>query len=311
MKNKKIIVYNPSKASHLFVLLMYYKILNQTYGKAELLKKILPANYYYYIKAKKIKKPEKIDVGLFNHVEIETINRCNNVCSFCPVNKKVDPRPLHTMHDELFKKIIDQLSEINYSGEIAFHSNNEPLLDHELANRIAYAREKCPNAFLFFYTNGTLINAELVKKYKKSGIQKIVINNYNDKTIMNKNIKKMINELKKSDDSDYPLIVVIIRKLNAVLNNRAGNAPNKSVEKFDHYKYFQEAFCSLPFEQLVIRPDGKISLCCNDALGEYTMGDINKTPIMEIWYGDQYKRIREKLITTGRKGLHLCETCDY
>ena len=27
---------------------------------------------------------------LFNHIEIETINRCNGICSFCPVNRNSD-----------------------------------------------------------------------------------------------------------------------------------------------------------------------------------------------------------------------------
>lgn len=38
-----------------------------------------------------VKEVEK-DVPLFEYVEIETINRCNGVCSFCPVNKLVDTR---------------------------------------------------------------------------------------------------------------------------------------------------------------------------------------------------------------------------
>ena len=29
---------------------------------------------------------------LFDHIEIETINRCNGNCDFCPVNHRVDPR---------------------------------------------------------------------------------------------------------------------------------------------------------------------------------------------------------------------------
>lgn len=30
---------------------------------------------------------------LFKNIEIETINRCNGSCSFCPVNKKENQRP--------------------------------------------------------------------------------------------------------------------------------------------------------------------------------------------------------------------------
>lgn len=45
-------------------------------------------------------------VELFNHIEIETINRCNGVCSFCPVNVRNDSRTLALMPWNLFEKII-------------------------------------------------------------------------------------------------------------------------------------------------------------------------------------------------------------
>ena len=56
---------------------------------------------------------------LFDHVEIETINRCNGGCEFCPVSVKNDTREYKEMSWELFEKIINQLAEINYSGKVA------------------------------------------------------------------------------------------------------------------------------------------------------------------------------------------------
>ena len=35
--------------------------------------------------------------SLFEEISIETINRCNGVCSFCPVNKNLDKREYHLM----------------------------------------------------------------------------------------------------------------------------------------------------------------------------------------------------------------------
>ena len=145
-----------------------------------------------------VNKSVKDNVALFNHIEIETIDRCNNVCvSVLYVSKNHDIRPYLTMTDELYMKIIDELSEINYSGEIAFHSNNEPLLDNDLAKKILYAYKKCTNSFLYFYTNGTLLNKEKLIEFKKSGISKIVVNNYNSRKKLNKNIEEMMTELKK------------------------------------------------------------------------------------------------------------------
>ena len=68
--------------------------------------------------------------------------------------------------------------------------------------------------------------------------------------------------------------------------------------------------CILPFKQIVIRPDGKLSLCNNDALGEFTLGDVTKNKLVNIWYSKEYNTIRKALLSFGRKGVTLCNNCD-
>ncbi|MDR1701496.1 MAG: SPASM domain-containing protein, partial [Sporomusaceae bacterium] len=67
--------------------------------------------------------------------------------------------------------------------------------------------------------------------------------------------------------------------------------------------------CLLPFHQMVIRPDGKVSLCCNDALGKMTLGDLTQESIENIWHSQEYVTVRAKL-TQGRQHLELCKHCD-
>ena len=50
---------------------------------------------------------DKKSFPLFESIEIETINRCNGTCSFCPINRNDDTRILHKMSDELFYNIIE------------------------------------------------------------------------------------------------------------------------------------------------------------------------------------------------------------
>ena len=65
----------------------------------------------------------------------------------------------------------------------------------------------------------------------------------------------------------------------------------------------------MPFQQLIIRPDGKVSLCCNDPLGRCTLGDLTKQTILDVWYGPQYQMVR-KCVAEGRKNWKHCEFCD-
>ena len=39
--------------------------------------------------------------------------------------------------------------------------------------------------------------------------------------------------------------------------------------------------CILPYKQMIIRPDGKTSLCCNDPYGKNTLADVNKMTLRE------------------------------
>lgn len=67
--------------------------------------------------------------------------------------------------------------------------------------------------------------------------------------------------------------------------------------------------CVLPFRQIVVRPDGKVSLCCNDAYGKQTMGDLSKESIKDVWYGDKFRKVREAM-QKGRGNYGACRYCD-
>lgn len=239
---------------------------------------------------------------LFNHIEIETINRCNGTCSFCPVNHKVDPRQKHIMTNEMFKDIIKQLEEVNYSGRFTTFSNNEPLLDDRLIEFNQYARNHLPNAKIHLFTNGTLLTIEKFKKLMEV-IDELIIDNYQQDL---KLIKPCI-EIQKYCEEHPELkkkVTIVLRKPNEILTSRGGEAPNRK-----EIKRYPKERCILPFKQFIIRPDGKVSLCCNDAVGRYTLGDLNKESILDIWYGPKFQMVR-KCLYEGRENWGDCQYCD-
>lgn len=253
------------------------------------------------------RNPERV----FSSVEIETINRCNSTCSFCPVNKRNDPRPRAYMTEELFGKIIDDLASIGYGGKLALHSNNEPLLDESIVERVRQARARLPGAFIFIYTNGTRLSVDLARQLIEAGIDMIRIDNYSDRLKLHRNIRQLVEAFKRPPDAAHAdKIRIVIRRLNEVLSNRGGEAPNKPPAQDQSYRYYESASCRYPFDQLVIRPDGKVSLCANDAYGQVTLGDTARQSLLEIWHGDNYRRLRDELTTNGRRHLPVCNRCD-
>ena len=130
---------------------------------------------------KKIQKKygiSKNDFPLFRAVFFELRSKCNGRCSFCAASIHHEKRKDIKMPFELYKKAINELSEINFTGRIAFHVNNEPLLFDDLDKFIQVAREKVPEAWIQIKTNGTLLNKERFESLCQSGINEAYVNVY-------------------------------------------------------------------------------------------------------------------------------------
>lgn len=239
---------------------------------------------------------------IFELIELETVNRCNGGCSFCAVNKNADTREFCQMSEDLFHKIIDELAELDYSYRLGLYSNNEPFLDEHIIEFAKYAREKLPKAFLEIYTNGTLLTLDKFLEIMPY-LDSLKIDNYNQQLKLHKPVQK-IYDYCVANNVYVDKLRIYLRKIDEVLSTRGGSSPNAEIKKT------LNAGCILPFKQLVIRPDGKVSLCCGDALGQMTLGDLSQESIMEVWNGAAYRGIRKKLKEEGRAGLRLCKDCD-
>lgn len=239
---------------------------------------------------------------LFHHVEIETINRCNGICSFCPVNAKIESRPYALMEEKLFKKIVDDLAELNYDGRLSLFSNNEPLLDKRIIEFHKYAREKLPDARMHLYSNGSLLTKDIFLELVNY-LDELIIDNYNQELNLNPS-SEMIVEYAKTHPEIAEKVTIVLRKPQEILTTRGGDAPNRTEVAIEKH-----ISCIHPFQQLIIRPDGKISLCCNDPLGKMTMGDASKESLVDIWYGEKYRTMRKQIID-GREHVEHCKNCD-
>ncbi len=240
--------------------------------------------------------------SLFDHIEVETINRCNGNCSFCPVNSKDDPREKTIMKVELFEKIVNQLAKIGYKGRFTTFSNNEPLLDERIIDFNRYARKKLPDARMHLFTNGTLLTIEKFTALMEV-LDELIIDNYHQDLKLIKPCRE-IEEYCRIHPQLKKKVTIVLRKPKEILTSRGGEAPNRR-----HVPDYGKDRCALPFRQMVVRPDGKVSLCCNDALGKYTLGDVDKETLLDIWYGPKFQKVRECLYK-GRQEWGNCRHCD-
>lgn len=255
------------------------------------------------IRYKNIMKRRILSIKLFGEISIETINRCNGTCSFCPVNKNLDTREFHLMKKELFFSIIEQLHNLDYKGTVSVYCNNEALLDKRIFDFSDYARKELPLASLVLSTNGLLLTTE--KFYRIiPNLDLLIIDNYDDDLKLPHRIKE-IYTICKNDDKYKNKVWIVLRKKNEILTTRGGQAKNRKKTT----KTFISP-CIYPFWQIAVRPTGEVSLCCNDPLGEGTLGNLNKESIVDVWNGHKYIQFRETMFKEGRKNLLMCKYCD-
>lgn len=238
-------------------------------------------------------------------VNIETINRCNSTCAFCTANVHAEKRPFMKISDELYRSIIDQLADWGYKGHLTLYGNNEPLLDTRIVELHKYAREKLPESFIFMSTNGLILNLEKLRAVQPY-IDQLIINNYSNEMKMHDNIQELYDYVKAHPQEFEDIeIIVQMRYLQEVLTNRAGSSPNKQATE----KVIKET-CLLPFTDLWITPNGKVGICCCDNLEVTDMGDLNTTPLKEIWEGKKLQACRTA-IAKGRQNYPFCKHCDF
>jgi len=241
------------------------------------------------------------EMPIFATIEIETINRCNGECDFCPVNREAERRPFRLMDSGLFASIISQLGELDYQGSVGMYLNNEPLLDGRVYGFCEYARSKLPKAYIYMLTNGTLLDVERLKSLMGS-LDALIIDNYDDR----QKISGPLADVVRFAEGDVGLrerVVTYLRKGSEYRTTRGGNSPNR------HNVIPLSSPCCMPFSMMAVRPDGKLSLCCCDVYESVTLGDLTEQGILEAWRGERYNEVR-RMMLKGRQNIGYCRRCD-
>lgn len=66
--------------------------------------------------------------------------------------------------------------------------------------------------------------------------------------------------------------------------------------------------CWRMWQGAVVTWDGKVVPCCFDKDAHHVMGNLNESPMHEIWHGERYDAFR-RLIVTHRQGVAMCTNC--
>ena len=101
---------------------------------------------------------------VLDHVQIETVNRCNLSCKYCVYRHYSSFAKRTVMTNSQLTKILQQLKKSFIVKRISLFVTNEPLLDRGLATKLAITRKYFKDSFIDLYTNGTLLTIEKLEK---------------------------------------------------------------------------------------------------------------------------------------------------
>ena len=121
-------------------------------------------------------------VPIFSAIELNIVGACTRKCGFCPVSDKKFYESIGDKGKQLdlisYKKILTDISELNYEGLITFCGFSEPLLHRKIVEIIRMTRRMLPLSVIEIISNGDLLNIDLLKAMFHAGLDILKISMY-------------------------------------------------------------------------------------------------------------------------------------
>lgn len=237
-------------------------------------------------------------------VTLELSNLCNyaRLHSKCPAHEIQTPEILSSV---AVTDVIDTLANQNYGvGKfLAFHVYNEPLLDPRLFKFIDYARSKLGQINIILWSNGWYLYETIAEELAQAGITHFMVSAYSDAeyerfTALRNWLRTRLRSRLAMDALPVFFQVRRVRELDERMH-RLALAPQNCLP------------CHQPLNNLTIRANGDIGLCCYDWAQEETFGNINRAPFAECLTSN-YARLEAvyRSLVNGERELTVCQACD-
>ncbi len=275
---------------------------------------------------------------------------CNFKCNYClhflsdeQLGKKNFIKQF--MNFDLYKKAIDDIALFPKKIKaLIFAGHGEPLLHQDIANMIAYAKEKNIAERVEIVTNGSLLTKELADALINAGLDRLRISiqgvdGAHYKKIIGKkfDFNKLVEQIEyfyknKKHTEVYCKIIdiameskeeeMVFKQIFLPISDEAAieyaipfvqeidNAELK--ESFDCSKQGNQAVCakvcSMPFYMLVVTPNGDVVPCCSTDI-PLIYGNITEKSLPELWHSAIVKGFCRVQLLGNREKHPVCSAC--
>ena len=253
---------------------------------------------------------------VFSFVEFNIYGNCNRSCRFCPVsNRQIYNRKTEGIKIELYKKIMQDLSDFDYRGAIFFSGFSEPLLHERVTDLISLSKEMIPEARLEIFSNGDKIknNKKHLLELFEAGLDTINLSIYDGPEAMYYFDKMIRHELELTHNQ-----VVLRRRyykkgnLGMSISNRSGLVDSnifrdKDEDPIDNLPIMSP--CFYPFYLIFVDYNGNVLLCPNDWGKRFIVGNLGENHILNLWKNEKIENARMMLANKNRCFIP-CQSCD-
>lgn len=284
-----------------------------------------------------------------NNIQIETTSRCNAKCGFCPYPETSLTQPNGVMDQDLFEKIVDEISCYPIHMIQPF-LNNDPLMDKQIVPRLELIVRRNPLAQVNVTTNGFLLKPETARALAAMPLHTIHISSNGltpetyrqtmgiDAWTVLRNVNYLWDEIRRRGSRTRLVVTAILMSTNKhevedmreywrargvtfylnPLNNRAGNMSESTFQRLlpfapeanqSQLSSYNMSGCPALMAYMGILWNGDLITCCMDWRRSHVMGNARQDSLYNLWRGSRYRALRH-LSDTGRLDEDpLCKGC--
>jgi len=262
--------------------------------------------------------------GVMQAIFIQLTTGCNAKCVNCPHPFTYGKKMIRYMPEQVWGKIIQDVKEMGYTGQLGLYLHHEPLIDPYLFRKIRQVNQET-KAYVVLSTNGSLLTEENRKNLVESRPHLVHVNipsaereQYEKMTKLSftkviENTKAFIAEAKGKIQVEINCPVMIgvdVEKLIRLFpevrvetrfwaNSRGGLLPG--ISSGGRKTRFNAERCFQPEQNFNILHDGGVVVCCQDWMHESKKDFPN---VMDRSIAEIYAQVRQ-----AKKDYKMCEKC--
>lgn len=252
------------------------------------------------------------------------------------------------MHLDLFKKIIDDIKQFSEKLKVLrLSGQGEPLLNPEYIDMIKYASDSGVAEFIETVTNGSKLNPKYNQKLVASGINRIRISieavdevGYNEMAGVKLDFSQFVSNIKDLYNRSRGKCEIYIKTVDAAVNTKEKEELfyqtfgdicdtifvdrviplwsdfERLLSEFElngdgmHGQKLQKVeVCPYSFYNLLINPDGDVTVCCADWKRKLVVGNVANENFVDIWNGEKLRNFWKDMLSKKKNTYEMCQKC--